>query len=234
MPGSRRALEVQVVLSAERSPATFLPAPRTTTDSKVPFAAVSFTTLSTGTPVRATLVATVAAETGGADEDGADEAAGSSAREVDVPPVVADVHPAASAATVARPTRAAARRRGRERSRPPGRSVIGSPREVKDHLQGNKRRPVEPIRPAVGTVTLWSRGWRVPAVDGWPVGTNPSQPDRASVRVVADVVLVDPSAERQGAEPDTHDEQPPGAHRDAEHAQAEGGAAPQRPPAVRR
>src|SRR3954451_2577122 len=108
MPGSRRALEVQLVLSAESSPASFLPAPRTVTDSKVPWSAVSLTTLSTATSVLATLVATVAADCGGAEEDGAEDADGS------LPPCdaawspPAEVHPAASAATVTRPTRTVA------------------------------------------------------------------------------------------------------------------------------
>src|SRR6478672_9294472 len=107
MPGSRRALEVQLVLSAERSPASFLPAPRTDTDSNVPLAAVSLTTLSTGTPVLATLAATVAADCGGAEEDGAEEAAGSSppCDAAWLPPVV---QPAVRAATVTRPTRTVA------------------------------------------------------------------------------------------------------------------------------
>src|SRR6478672_13927765 len=105
MPGSRRALEVQLVLSAERSPASFLPAPRTATDSNVPWAAVSLTTLSTGTPVRATLVATVAADCGGAEEDGAEVADGSSAPCGPAWPPVVEVQPAVSAATVRRPTR---------------------------------------------------------------------------------------------------------------------------------
>ena len=147
-----------------RRPACLPPA-GTSTGSKVPSSAVSVTVLSTLTPASRTLLATVTADSGAAaDEAGAagdawpppveDEADGSA---------VVDVQPAARAETASRLTSVAACRRGRVRSTPPGRSDMGSPRDVDVHPQSNNRTPgtdcaADGWRPSRRQTTRWPAG----------------------------------------------------------------------------